>query len=294
MANRAKLLVTGASGHLGRRVVELLLEQHDGPLIAVTRSPEALADLKAKGVDVRAGDFDRPESLTEAFRGAERALLVSTDTVDRPGHRIAQHLAAIAAFERAGIRHAVYTSWVNAHRSVAAVAPDHLETERALAVSQLGFTILRNSIYAEVVLGSLAHAVQSGTLVDAKPTGKAAYVTRDDCARVAAAALAASADGRSTLDVTGPEALGSDELAALVSDVTDKPVRHVTVSLDEVVAGMVTAGLPEPVARLYATFETAVENGELASVSDTVRRLTDRAPMPLRDFLLANRAALGA
>ncbi len=289
MSTSTQLLVTGGSGHLARRVIEYLLTMDVGPIIATTRTPQTLSGLRDRGVDVRPADFDAPETLLGAFRGATRALLVSTDALERPGHRIAQHAVAIEALQRVGVEHVTYTSWVNVDHSVAAVAPDHLATERALAMSKLDFTVLRNCIYAETLLGSLGHAVASGTLVDAKGGGRVAYVTRDDCAATAAAVLASPSAGRTTFDITGPEALSGDDVAAIVSKIAGKSVRHQSVSLDEFVAGLMQAGLPEMMARAYATFETAAERGELASVSSAVRDLVGRQPQTVGDFLVANR-----
>ncbi len=294
MSTSTQLLVTGASGHLARRVIEYLLAMEICPVIATTRTPDKLSDLKERGVDVRAADFDAPETLLGAFRGATRALLVSTDALDRPGRRIAQHSVAIEAFQRVGVEHVTYTSWVNADRSVAAVAPDHLATEQALEASKLDFTVLRNNIYAEILLGALPHAVASGTLMDAKGGGRVAYVTRDDCAASAAAVLASNRAGRTTFDITGPEALSSEDVAAMVSRFAGKPVRYRSVSLDEFVAGLTSAGLPEAMARAYATFETAAECGELASVSSAVQDLVGRQPQSVGDFLAADHNALVA
>ena len=289
-----KLLVTGASGHLGRRVVELLLERGLGPIIATTRSPDKLADLAARGVEVRAADFDDPASLAAAFAGARRALLVSTDALDRPGRRRDQQLAAVRAFEDAGVEHVVYTSCPSPYDgSPVGVVPDHLATERALAASRLDFTILRNNLYAEVILYSLPQAVAAGQLVDAKGDGGVAWVWRDDCARAAAAALADPTRGRRTLDITGPAAITSAELAAIASEVTGKPVRHVSVPLDALIAGMVQHGLPEPVAQLMASFDAGAARGDLAATSSAVVELTGAPPRSVREFLQAQRLALG-
>ncbi|HEU5098574.1 MAG TPA: NAD(P)H-binding protein, partial [Roseiflexaceae bacterium] len=107
------LLVTGASGHLGRRVIELLLEANAGHVIATTRSPDNLADLAARGVEVRKADFDAPGSLASAFAGADRLLLISTDALDGTDRRIVQHRNAVKAAEQAGVTHVVYTSFTN-------------------------------------------------------------------------------------------------------------------------------------------------------------------------------------
>ena len=126
-------LVTGASGHLGQLVINNLLETHKIPaskIIATTRKPETLAALKAKGVDVRAADFDDTANLVKAFKGATRLLLISTDAMDRPGQRLEQHSNAIAAAEKAGVQHVLYTSLQKADTSAVSFAPDHVGTER--------------------------------------------------------------------------------------------------------------------------------------------------------------------
>ena len=124
------VLVTGASGHLGRRVVELLLETYDGRIIAATRTPEKLPEFSQRGVIVRYADFEDPASLLKAFQGVDRLLLVSTDAVDVPGRRINQHRNAVKVAEQAGVRHVAYTSLVNpGPDSPAFVASDHRDTE---------------------------------------------------------------------------------------------------------------------------------------------------------------------
>ena len=185
------LLVTGAAGHLGRRVLEILLDvPGERTLIATTRQPAKLADLAARGVDVRAADFDDEAGLAAAFAGAGRALLISTDAVDAPGRRAAQHAAAIRALAAVGVQHVVYTSMVDAP-TVGAVAADHRATETALQETALDFTVLRNNLYAELALAAVPAALATGELVDARGDGAVAWISRDDCARVAAAFLAA-------------------------------------------------------------------------------------------------------
>lgn len=285
-----KLLVTGAGGHLGRLVINHLLERGQS-VIATTRSPEKLADLAARGVDVRRADFDDRGSLDAAFAGADRALLISTDTLGKPGARIAQHRAAVAALAASGVGHVVYTSMPNADTSVCLIARDHAATEAALAEAGLGYTILRNCIYSEMLLRTLPVVVASGTLVDAKDNGGVAYVTRDDCARAAAGALI-SATGRSTHDITGPAAVTGEQLAALVTDVTSRPVRYVSVPHDQLVARLVQHGLPPAIAEILASFDVAAAAGDFSAVSPSVGELAGRAPTPLHTFLHANRAAL--
>jgi NAD(P)H dehydrogenase (quinone) len=292
MAND-KLLVTGASGKLGQRVLELLLSADAGPIVATTRKPETLAAWAARGVEVRRADYDAPETLATALAGVERALLISTDSIERPGQRLEQQRRAVRALEAAGVRHVVYTSMPRPEGSPVIIAPDHFATEQALTASRLDFTILRNNIYADMLLLSLPGAIASGQLIDARGKGAIAYVWRDDCARAAAAALADRSRGaRTIVDITGPEAVTSAQLAAWVSDLFGRPVAHVDVPPAALVEGLQQHGLPPPVAQILASFDVAISRGELADVSDGVRQLTGRAPQSLRAFLQAHRDAL--
>lgn len=287
------LLVTGASGHMGRRVVELLLEAQAGTIIAATRSPEKLADLSQQGVIVRHADFDDPASLAEAFAGVDRLLLISTDALGEPGLRLRQHQTAVKAAEAAGVNHVVYTSLVNpGPDSPVLIAPDHHGTEMALAASKLNWTVLRNNIYAEVLIPTLSQAAQTGQLFSAAGQGKTAYVTREDCARAAAAALASDFDGRRTLNVTGPEALSRTDLATIATQLTGKPVAYIPLESEAMIQGMVGAGLPRFVAELLASFDTGIAQGKFSAVSNAAQELTGRQPAHMADFLTAHKDQL--
>ncbi len=293
MSNQPTLLVTGASGHLGQRVLELLLEANAGQIIATTRTPEKLADFAKRGVIVRQADFDDLNGLVEAFKGADRLLLISTDVIGVPGLRIQQHANAVKAAEQAGVSHVVYTSLINTEPGTpVAIAPDHYHTEQALAQSQLGWTVLRNNIYSEMLISTAARAVATGTLASATGDGKAAHVTREDCARAAAAALAAPFTGRRTLDITGPAAHSYAELAQIISQVSGRQVNFVPLTLKTLIGGMEQAGLPRPLAEAYASFDDGVAQGKMNVVSSAVEELTGRAPTSVADFLASQREAV--
>jgi NAD(P)H dehydrogenase (quinone) len=285
MERHMSIVITGASGHLGRRVAELVLDQApERELVLVTRSPEKLADLAERGADVRHGDFDGPASLDVAFVGGERLLLVSTDVV---GARVAQHRRAIDAAVRAGVRHVVYTSLPNATPdNPATVAVEHRETEEALRASGLAWTFLRNSIYADMQPQSAEAALAAGELVTNAGAGRTALVAREDCAAVAAAVLVGDGHEGKAYDVTGPDLLGADDLAALYAAAGGKPVTVVHVDDAAYAAGLVEhAGLPPAMAEIYATFGAATRNGFLDIRTDTVERLTGHKPQPVRSIL---------
>jgi NAD(P)H dehydrogenase (quinone) len=281
------IVVTGASGKLGRLVAEALFERVDpAQVLLVTRSPEAIADLGARGAEVRHGDFDDPASLPTSFAGGERMLLISASNI---GQRIQQHRAAINAAVTAGVRSVAYTSGVNPSDSNPALAhADHRATEQLARASGLAWTFLRNAIYADSLVAQAAGALASGTLLTNAGEGRTAYVARADCAAAAAAVLSSDGHDGKAYDITGPEALDAHELAALFSEVGAKPVEPALVDDDAWVAAMVQhAGMPEGLARVIATFGIAARRGYAAPVSTTVRDLTGREPLTAREVLAA-------
>jgi NAD(P)H dehydrogenase (quinone) len=289
------LLVTGASGQLGRRVLANLLDTvgvAPSRVVAVTRDPSKLADLAARGVDVRRGDFNDAASLEAAFKGVERLLLISTDTLDRPGARLAQHRTAVAAAKSAGVTHIVYTSIPKADEIPVTFAPDHAGTEQALIASGLGWTILRNALYFDNFAFSLPSVLATGKWFTSAADGRIVNVSREDCARAAAYALAVPPKGNAIHDITGPAALTTSEIAATVSEVLGKPIDLVQVSDADLTQGMMAAGLPEFLARAFVSFDTTTRLGLFATVSDSVEQLTGRKPESLRQFLIANKDAL--
>ncbi len=276
--------ITGASGHLGRFTAEALLNRVEpDELVLITRTPDRLADLAARGVDVRAGDFTRPGELGAAFDGVNDLLLISTDAI---GARVPQHQAAVEAAAKAGVRRIVYTSVPEpTSENPAFVVADHAATEAALRESGLGWTVLRNNLYAEYQLVALQHAAASGRYVTNTGAGRAAYVTRADCAAAAAGALVSREVDDRALDVTGPRALDAQDMARLAAGVGARPVEVQLLDDDAYTASLVTAGVPEPLAVGLASFGAAIRLGHLAAVTDTVQRLSGAAPTPIEALL---------
>ena len=286
-----RLLVTGANGQLGRAVVEELLRRGAQHVVATTRTPEKLSHLRGRGVEVRVADFDHPETLRSAFAGVERLALISTDALEVPGKRLAQHRAAVAAAVANGARHVVYTSAPSPHPTAeGSLIDDHFWTEAALVASPLTWTILRNQLYMELILMGAGPATKSGQLFSATGGRGRAYVAREDCARAVAGALV-GAQGSEVLDVTGPAAVTQDELAAMLSQVTGKHIVHVEVPPPGLAEGLSHAGLPPHMVKVVVDFDVEAAQGYHALVTPTVERLTGTRPLPLREFLDQHLAA---
>jgi NAD(P)H dehydrogenase (quinone) len=290
-----RAIVTGASGQLGRRTSELALEACGGEnLVLVTRNPAALEDLASRGAHVRFGDFDEPASLADAFKGGTRMLLISASDLER---RIEQHRAAIRAAAAAGVAHVVYTSGLAPEPpNPAVVAPSHHATEQALLEAGMGWTVLRNSLYAEYQVTEAAAAIAAGRLAHNRGSGRVAYVSRDDCAAVAATVLTSRGHEGCVYDVTGPQAFDAAELAALYGEVGGHSVEMVALDDESFVAGLVGEAREDDHLRygaeLVASFGRSIRDGYMASCTGTVSLLTGRDPQTLRAVLEAHRDEL--
>lgn len=280
------IAITGASGHLGRATAHFVLEAVDPrEVVLTTRRPELIADLAARGAAVRRVDFNDPGTLAAAFTGVDRLLLISTDAV---GSRLDQQRAAISAAADAGVRHVVYTSVPEpVPANPALVIADHADTERALRESNVRWTMLRNNLYAHMQVPGIAQAVASGQLVTNGGVGATAYVTREDCARVAAAVLIQDGHEGQAYDVTGPEALSATDLVALAHEIGGRDIELVNVDDATFMAGLRTAGFPDGAAELVASFGAATRDGFLGNVSPVVADLTGHAPTALADIVRA-------
>ncbi len=288
------LLVTGASGQLGRLVLDALLASGKvapADIIATTRDTAKLADYAAKGITIRAADFDDPASLDAAFAGVSRVLIVSTDALDQPGKRLAQHKAAVAAAQKAGVKHILYTSMPQPDDSLVTFAPDHLGTEEAIKATGIPYTILRDGWYAENLFMSLPHALETGAWYTATGEGRIAHITRADTAAALAGALLKAGDESRTYTLTGTKSRTAEEIAAVVSKATGKPLKVVHVTDAQLAEGLKAAGLPEGFIPTIVSFDANTREGKIAAVTDDAEALAGRKPTSFEDFVAASKAA---
>lgn len=287
MAGDEVFLVAGASGNLGRLVLDALVKTGGNKIIATTRTPMKLAGYADQGVDIRAADYTAPkEGLVEAFRGATHMLLISTQEV---GARYEYHLKALHAAIEAGVRHIFYTSHSHADTSISPVAPEHAMMEEAIKASGITYTILCFFLYSENVLLSLAEAVVTGTHYGVEGEGKVAWISRSDCAAAAAGAMLTAQDHENeTRYITGPQAYSDTELVATVSKALGRAIRYVALSPQAFEARLIANGVPVEFAKTITGLELSNRLGDHEMVSDMVERLTGRPPERLEDFLAAN------
>jgi NAD(P)H dehydrogenase (quinone) len=287
-----RIIVTGASGQLGRLAAEQLLDRlSPEQLILVTRRPHALADLAERGVEVRRGDFDEPASLAEAFAGGDRMLLISTLAI---GSRIEQHRLALEAAAAAGVTRVVYTSITNPvpNHPSGDVVEDHRKTEELLHGSGLAWTVLRNAPYAELQVPLGAIAVTYGKLVTNAGDGRIAPISRSDCAAVAAAVLTSDGHEGQTYEITGPEALSQLDIARLLSQVSGRPVDVIESRDRKLLWGLTRLGTPKPVGRAIVQLGVATREGFFDIVDPAFQTIVGRPARTLREILVEHRGEL--
>lgn len=272
--------VTGASGHLGRLVVEELLRRGvpEADVVAVVRTPAKVADLTARGVQVREGDYDRPETLGPALAGVQRLLLVSGS---EPGGRVRQHTAVIDAAAASGVQRIAYTSILHADTTTNPLAPEHRETEQVLRGSGLAVSLLRNGWYTENYTAQLNSYLERGEILGSAGTGRVSAATRADFAAATVAVLLAD-DPAPVYELAGPS-FDFRQLAATISDVTGATVRYRDLAPDGHVAALVQAGLDEGTAAFVASLDASIAAGELETDSPDLEVLLARPATPLTD-----------
>lgn len=268
------IAVTGATGHLGRLVVEQLLQKVPASqVVAVVRDRRKAADFIARGLDVRVANYDEPGTLDAAFDGVDELLLISGSEV---GKRIAQHQAAIGAAKRAGVKLLVYTSLLRADTARMSLAPEHVATELAIADSKLPFVLLRNGWYIENYTDNLASALTHGAILGATQNGKIAGATRADYAAAAVTVLTGGGHTGKTYELTGDAAFTLSELAEEVTKQSGKTVVYNDLPAAAYVAALQSVGLPPPVAELLASADEGIARGELDVANGDLRRLIGR------------------
>ncbi len=271
--------ITGATGQLGRLVVDHLLATVPADrIVAAVRDPAKAGDLAARGVQVRQADYDRPESLGAALQGVERLLLISSNVV---GQRVPQHLAVIEAATKAGVGLLAYTSVLHADRSPLGLAEEHRQTEAAIRQSGLPFTFLRNGWYTENYLMSLPAVLEHGALIGSAGQGRIAGATRTDYAQAAARVLAGDDPAGRTHELAGDEAWTLAELAAEISRQAGKNVVYQDLPQAEYEKMLLGFGLPAPMADLIADSDARAAEGALDDQGGELGKLLGRPTTPL-------------
>ncbi|MEV0249317.1 SDR family oxidoreductase [Nocardia sp. NPDC050712] len=269
--------VTGASGQLGRLVVEALLRTGSTPVVAIARDPQKVADLAELGAEVRTASYDDPAALDRALAGVDRVLLISGNEF---GKRVDQHTNVIRAAERAGVQLLAYTSIPKGEANPLILAQEHIGTEAVLAASTVPHAILRNGWYWENYLGGLGHAVETGVLHGAAGDGRVAAAARADYAEAAARVLTTDGHAGRVYELGGDERLTYAELAQVISAAAGKPVRYENLPQSDYAAALEGSGLPAGYAQAVADADAGIAQGVLDVDSGDLQKLLGRSATP--------------
>lgn len=286
------IAVTGATGQLGRLVINALLKAVPAQeIIALVRSPEKAADLAASGIQVRKADYTDPASLLTAVDGVEKLLLISSNEL---GQRVPQHLAVIEAAKQAGIAFLAYTSLLRADTNPMMLGGEHRDTEQALIASGIPYAILRNGWYTENYAGSIAPAIAHGAFIGAADEGKIASASRQDYADAAAAVLTGKGKANTLYELAGDTAYSLAEFTAEVAKQSGKPVNYVNLPQAEFAIVLKGAGLPVALAEMLADSDAHAAKGALFDDTHTLSKLIGRATTPwqqvVREFVVKGSA----
>ncbi|MFG2330632.1 SDR family oxidoreductase [Streptomyces sp. NPDC048604] len=281
------IVVTGATGQLGRLVIdELLATVPAASVVAVVRDKDKAADLAERGVELRIADYDRPETLAGAFRAGDRVLLISGSEV---GRRVPQHTAVIDAAKAAGVAQLAYTGILGGPEADFRLADEHRETERLILGSGLPYTLLRNGWYSENYTGNLTPVLAHGAVVSNAADGRIASAARADYAAAAASVLTGPAGEHlnRAYELSGDTAWSLAEYAAEVARRTGREIAYRNVPAAAHLEILTGAGVPAPFAEILVDVDEAIGRGALAATSGDLSRLIGRPTTPIAETIAA-------
>jgi len=274
---------TGASGQLGRLVIDALLNTVDpAQVVALARDPAKLADLAERGVEVRRFDYDRPETLAPALAGVNRLLLISSSEV---GSRLSQHQAVIDAARATSVEYIAYTSILHATNNPMNLAAEHRETEAAIEASGLAHAFLRNGWYTENYAMSAASAIDHGIFLGSAQDGRISGASRADYAAAAATVLVTASSKNQTLELAGDDAFTLTQFAEAIAEIAGKPVTYQNLLEADYRGVLESAGLPTPIAEMLAESDAKAAQGTLHDDGHALSRLIGRPTTPWRTTL---------
>lgn len=286
----SKILVTGATGNLGSAVIDFLLAKTDSTkLAALTRTTDSASakSLKAKGVEVRVGDYDNYPTLVEAFKGIDKLYFVSGSDVMK---RTQQHEKVLKASKEAGVKHVVYTSFVRNNETetspIALVASAHIKTELWLKESGMDYTILKHNIYMDMLPMFLGDKLlENGLAYFPAGEGKIAFTLRQDMAEVASVILTTEGHTNKTYEITSDKASTMAEIATAISEVSGKKIAYVSPTNEEYIQTLSGAGVPIEYVGMFAGFAEAFKQGEFEKTNNIIEELLGRKPVSINQFV---------
>lgn len=283
-----KILITGATGQLGKEVVNALLKKTDTMAISVlVRDAAKAEDLKAKGIDVRVGSYDDEASLVKAFKGIDTLYFVSSSEI---ANRSRQHENVVKAAKDAQVKHVVYTSFQRRNETasspIAAVSAGHLAAEEALKKSGMAYTILKHGLYMDMLPIFLGEKIlESGQIYQPAGDGKTAYILRKDLAEAGAAILSTEGHENKIYEAYSGTTYSYPEIAKIIGSISGREISYVSPTADDYIKTLTAAGVPMEYAGMFAGFGEATRQGEFADTSNFIETILGRKPVTIEEYL---------
>lgn len=283
-----KILVTGASGHLGREVMTHLLGKTDASNVAVmVRDASKVEDLKAKGVEIRIGDYEDYASLVKAFKGIGKMYFISASDTER---RTPQQENVVMAAKEAGVSHVIYTSIQRkndtATSPIAMVAEAHIKTEKWLKEAGMKYTILKHTIYTDMLPIFLGDKLlETGVAYFPAGDAKVAFTSRKDMAEVATVILTTEGHENKVYDITNEQTVSFSDIASYISQSTGKPIKYVSPAREEYIKTLSNAGVPKVYVNMFAGFAEAFKQQEFDKTNHFIETLTGKKPESVAQYL---------
>lgn len=280
------ILITGATGHLGKATINFLLKSIPANQIAgLVRDENKATDLKQQGITVRVGDYDNKTSLVAAFQNIDKLFFISGSDVLK---RIQQHTNVVEAAKEAGVKHIIYTSFTRKNESetnpLGILATSHIETDQLIKASGIPFTLLLNNIYADVLPMFFGKNVLETGIYLPAGNGRAAYITRNDIALAAANVLSGSGHEGKSYVVANTENYTMQDIAAILSELSGQQIPYNSPSKEEYTNALTAAGVPQDIVAMLASFSEAIKQGEFETTASDIEKLLGRKPLTLKEF----------
>ncbi|RXQ91501.1 SDR family oxidoreductase [Ancylomarina salipaludis] len=288
MKKSSQILITGATGKLGKEVLEQLLTRTDKSNIVVMVREQSQTDFfTEKGIEVRLGNYDNIDSLSAAFAGIDKLYFVSGNDINA---RTQQHENVVKAAKDAQVKHVVYTSFMRKNNTdsspIAELLKSHILTEEWLQESGMDYTILKHNTYADMLPVFLGEKViESGRIFFPAGDGKVAFVTRKDMAELASVILTSDEYKNKIYEITNTQALSFKEIASFLSELIGKDIRYVSPSKEEYTRSLSDAGVPEHYIGMFAAFAETFKQGELDETNTVFQSITGHKPLTVTEFL---------
>jgi len=284
----SKILVTGATGNLGKLTIQHLRSKIDvSNIAALVRDESKATELKEMGVEIRLGNYDDLNSLVNAFKGIDKLFFVSASDVEK---RLPQHKNVMEAVQQSNIKHVVYTSFVRKNETdsspIAALGKAHIYTDAFLQSSGKTYTILRHTLYMEFAPYFMGDKVVENQMVYLPSgAGKVAFLLRSEMAEIAANVLTSEGHENKIYNISGEEAFSYADIARMISEITGKEIKFVSPPVVKFIQTLKKSGVPEESIKMSAGFAQAIEQGEFDAPNPDISKLLGRKPIPLKAFL---------